>query len=159
MDRVHRSDECPSPVCRIRELLHRYEDRKHAMWNPGRPSAVVPPLDGADRRVTLHGHPPPALVKSALTPSGLALPRLHSPVMRESRQYDRRRRVRGTRALQALLAALSIVLAPPVTGAEATPLATLPYSPGLDPDSMVVVEVNGIHEDGRGWAGSWRMVD
>ena len=106
------------------------------MWNPGRPSAVVPPLDGADRRVTLHGHPPPALVKSALTPSGLALPRLHSPVMRESRQYDRRRRVRGTRALQALLAALSIVLAPPVTGAEATPLATLPYSPGLDPDSM-----------------------
>jgi branched-chain amino acid transport system substrate-binding protein len=30
---------------------------------------------------------------------------------------------------------------------------------GIDPDSMVVMEVDRIYEDGRGWAGSWRLAN
>ncbi len=30
---------------------------------------------------------------------------------------------------------------------------------GIDPDSMVIMEVDGIYEDGRGWAGSWRLAN
>ncbi len=35
-----------------------------------------------------------------------------------------------------MLASFFVVLTPPVAGGEAMPLAALPYSPGLDPDSM-----------------------
>ena len=30
---------------------------------------------------------------------------------------------------------------------------------GIDPDSMVIMEVDGIYEDGRGWVGSWRLAN
>jgi len=56
--------------------------------------------------------------------------------MRASSQAGQSVQDACARSLPAVLAVLSIMLATPVSGSETGPLAELPYSPGLDPESM-----------------------